>query len=114
MHKCTFCHDIFNPRPQVKDPKACSKCQSLRRQANQKAWHFKNKTGFDSRYHKLQRELRNKQLQEICNTLCGALRVGLQFQGKELNLPLMEQLFFEFLQKFGLRRANNLWTPKTS
>ena len=110
MHQCNFCHDMFMSRPQVKEAKACSKCQGLRRRANQKAWHSKHKTGFDRDYHRLQRDHRNKQLKALCCVLCDALKIGLRFQGKQLNSPFADDLFLTFLEKIGIRRANNLWT----
>jgi hypothetical protein len=110
MHKCDFCHRMFTARPQVKVPKACSQCQAIRRKTNQKAWHFKHKSGFDIQYHRSQKALRKQQLKAMCDVLCHALEVGLLFEGKKLNRSLAEDIFLKFLQELGVRRVNNLWS----
>jgi hypothetical protein len=110
MHKCAFCHRMFTARPQVKVPKACLQCQPIRLKTNQKAWHLKHKSGFDTQYHRGQKELRMQQLKSACGVLCRALEVGLLFEGKKLDGPLAEKFFLKFLQQLGIRRVNNLWS----
>lgn len=109
MHQCEFCHDMFKPRPQVKHPRACKNCQGKRQQANEQAWHLRNRGLYDGEYHGLQKQVRRKQLQKFSAALSRCLDVGKNFLGIDFNLNGMADFFFQFLSQLGIRRANKLW-----
>ena len=109
MHCCEFCNLRFQPRPQVKRPRACSACQKKRQRENEKAWHSKNKAQFGARYHQLQKVLRFKELKGICAECLKCFGTGFTFHGKDPNLEVFEDYFFTFLLRLGIRRVNKFW-----
>lgn len=109
MHRCEFCPALFSPRPQVKRPRACPGCQQKRQRENEKSWHSRHKTGFDRRYHALQRELRRSRLRRWAVTLGEWLKVGTTFAGAKIDVAAWTGVLFDFLSALGVRRANKLW-----
>ena len=59
MCTCEFCNTEFEPRPQVKNPRACSNCQNARQRANEKEWRNRHLGLYDGKYHQVKRESRN-------------------------------------------------------
>jgi transposase-like protein len=106
---CEFCHQEYPPRPQVKKPRACPKCQKQRQQANEKAWKEKHIGLYDGKYHRIQREQRRRVLQATIAAIRKCLEVGNRF----LNLSVVvEELMMElsdFIFSMGVRRANKFW-----
>lgn len=66
VHQCEFCGDKFQARPQVKNPRACSKiiCQKKRQKSNELEWKQRNPSEFDSLYHRVCKDARVKQIRE--------------------------------------------------
>jgi hypothetical protein len=109
MHCCNYCSAIFFPRPQVKQPKACPKCQAKRQRENEKAWRIKNKDRFGAVYAKTQKELRKERLLEIADVMAEGLLTGLRFKGKSINLKETAESLFQWLLFIGIRRVNKLY-----
>jgi len=109
MHKtCSYCHDIYTPRVQVKNPKACNKseCQKHRQRDNERDWHQKNKNLYDQKYHQIKRKIRKENFDTIINLVIDALLIGLRFKGKNIKDNLQKlTLFFSSL---GIRQINKL------
>jgi hypothetical protein len=106
MHQCEFCPNLFSPRPQVKRPRACSNCQFLRQQENEKTWHSKNKEKHDALYHRVQKGLRVETLSEISKKVCEWLRIGMEFKGGSVDVKELGKLLLRFFLDLGIRRVN--------
>ena len=101
---------MFHCRPQVKRPRACSKCQSKRQRENEKAWRIKNKCRFDRVYARGQKQQRRNTLREVASALTSNLQIGARFNGKSFPFDEMKEALFQFLYNLGIRRVNKLWT----
>ena len=114
MHTCQYCHKSYEPRPQVKNPKACGQrdCQRRRQKDNQAVWRAANRGYYDSEYHAIQKEQRTQRLQSYCEDLLAALKVGGEFLQQYLNVSFCRAHLFQFLQRIGLRRTKKLWLEK--
>lgn len=111
MHQCEFCNVMFQPRPQVKHPRACRDCQKKRQQANEKAWHSKHKTGFDCKYHQNQKRIRMQSLREHVQKVTRWIEIGMTYVGQAVNLELLTDYLVKFFIDLGIRRANKLCIP---
>jgi hypothetical protein len=112
VHQCEFCGDRFQARPQVKNPRACSKssCQQKRQRSNELEWRQRNPSEFDSLYHKVCKDAREKQIREIAKDLKRCLETGARFIGKTLSESFLEEGLFQFLTYLGIRKINKFWT----
>ena len=108
---CTFCNEIFTPRPQVKSPKACSnpKCQRARQKSNEIAWKERNRPNHDATYHRIRRGLRVKKLREMISLLVAAMCVGGRLNNFAFNVLAMTEFLVRVVTELGSRRANKLW-----
>jgi len=102
---------LFYPRPQVKNPRACNKCQGKRQQANEREWRERNKQHLPNKhYHRLRRLLRIKKLKDLAAYLSHCLEVGMRFanlKGLEtVGLKDLAEYFSQFLHNLGIRAAN--------
>ncbi len=109
MHKCEFCLVMFESRPQVKRPRACSKCQRARQQENEKAWHNQNKGLYDLKYHRIQKIARVKKLKATAEQIFRLVEIGKSFLGTVIELEGIRELFQLFFISFGIRKINKLW-----
>jgi hypothetical protein len=109
MHKCEFCHTEFQPRPQVKRPRACVSCQDKRQRSNEYDWRMRNPQYSSAEYHELMREKRKKCLKEAAERLVKCIEVGRDFLGVSLRMDGIEIVLAEFLASLGVRRLNKLW-----
>jgi hypothetical protein len=110
MHCCEFCSATYQPRPQVKRPRACPQCQKQRQRANEKAWHFKHQAKFDPSYFSVKRELRLKEVRKLVEEFLKCFLVGLTFSGKRPgDEGLLRDYFQRFFLELGIRRVNKLW-----
>ena len=110
VHCCEFCGNQFFARPQVKCPRACNKCQSLRQRANEKAWHERH-THFDDRYHSTRREQRIKRIKQFVLIIVECLRVGQRLMGVSIQLEVFSVNLASLLSELGVRRINKFWLP---
>lgn len=106
---CEFCHTSFQPRAQVKRPRACSKCQKERQKANEDAWHERNPKYSDREYHQVQKKQRLKRLGELVGIILECLRVGKDFLKQNFDLEKTRVLFSKFLSVVGIREINKFW-----
>lgn len=109
MHQCEFCNASFNPRPQVKRPRACTNCQPIRQRQNEREWHDRHRGLYDKKYHQLKKLKRAKALLNYSQEILQWLEVGVRFFGKELNLKSFEFLFSKFFASLGIRQVNKFW-----
>ena len=109
MHKCEFCNAMFQARPQVKRPRACQQCQKKRQRENEKSWHIKNKSDFDSRYHKTRKIQRTAKLQKIARSIFELIETGKKFLHRNIRLDRFDEFLFLFLKDLGIRHVNKLW-----
>ena len=110
---CEFCSLDFNPRPQVKTPRACShsRCQDARQKANEKAWREQNNGPYDGAYHTAKRSLRAAKLKGMLTAFMDALKVGSRMRGLDIQVEKFETFLRQAFLELGSRRANKLWTP---
>ena len=111
MHRCEFCHVMFEGRPQVKRPRACGECQQERQRENEKAWHNRNKGLYDLKYHQIQKAERFKKLKAMAEQIFRFIEIGKSFLGTEIDLGGLEELFQLFFISFGIRKINKFWLP---
>jgi len=101
---------MFQPRPQVKRPRACADCQKRRQRENEKAWHSRNKDHFSPLYHQIKKRLRLREIRKIFNELARCFRAGMTFYGKQIEFPLFEEGLLKFFIQLGIRRINKFCT----
>lgn len=112
MHKCEFCHTEFNPRPQVKSPRACPACQGVRQRDNEYNWRKRNPKYSSAEYHELRRNQRNEKLQAIAQALSKCIRVGKELAGVKVEMAELGAALTEFLIGLGIRRVNKFWVSE--
>ena len=103
---CAFCHIQFQPRPQVKRPKACQGCQRARQRANEYDWRKRNPKYSDPAYHQIQRALRRKRLMAAAALLAQCVQVGKELLGLCIRVEELSALLSEMLLAIGVRRVN--------
>jgi hypothetical protein len=111
-YQCEFCTAVFQPRPQVKNPRACSNCQKQRQRLNEQEWRAKNSHLSSGDYHRIYREQRLKKITLFVETLIQAMNVGLQFYdfNFDKNLaPHLNLVMIKFLSHLGLRQISKFW-----
>lgn len=108
MHRCEFCFVMYQPRPQVKRPRACEQCQSKRQRSNEKAWHFKHKGQFDAKYYRILKDQRLKALREKSALFREWIEIGRRFMQQSGSLVGLDEFLFQFLTYVGIRRVNKL------
>jgi hypothetical protein len=110
---CEFCHTDYAPRPQVKKPRACTKCQALRQAANEKSWKDKNVGLYDSEYHRVRRNGRMKRLRSKVEGWIRCMEVGGTLLGvSTFQTETRSELaaaFLKFLSRLGITHANKFW-----
>lgn len=109
MCTCEFCLTSFCPRPQVKHPRACAKCQAKRQRANEKAWHERNPKYLDKVYHSVKKQQRMKRIRKILEIVYECLRVGKDFLKHRLDLENIRTFLSQFLAHIGIRKINKFW-----
>jgi hypothetical protein len=114
MHCCEFCHIQFTPRNQVKNPRACvtEKCQKLRQRDNEKTWKQKHLDQYDKEYHEIQRDKRDKEIEDILNSILKCIEVGINFLGQKIEFQNFKVYFTTFIFKLGIRQINKFWNSK--
>ena len=93
---CEFCNINFQPRVQVKRPRACPRCQKKRQSANEKAWHERHPEYDDSEYHQIQKKQRMKRLGEMVGIIVECLRVGKDFLKHSFDLEKTRAFLSQF------------------
>jgi len=111
VHRCEFCPTEYEPRPQVKNPRACpnAKCQQKRQGTNEKAWRERHTHLSGGEYHRVRRKQRRRKLEAIAVLILKCLEVGARFLNQRLDREGLSVFFTEFLSELGIRRANKLW-----
>ena len=114
MHCCEFCHIQFTPRNQVKNPRACvtEKCQMLRQRDNEKTWKQKHLDQYDKEYHEIQRDKRDKEIEDILNSILKCIEVGIKFLGQKIEFENFKVYFTTFIFQLGIRQINKFWNSK--
>jgi len=111
-HQCEFCHDEFVPRPQVKHPRACQKCQQHRQKKNEEEWRKKNKDLYSSIDHRTYREQRGRRISGLVMFVLRSMKIGFSFLGlTELQTTHkdLEKDLVRFFDRIGLRQINKFW-----
>jgi hypothetical protein len=114
MHKCEFCNTEFQPRPQVKKPRACSSCQVQRQRSNEKDWRSRNPRYSNAIYHELMRRSREKKLKAVIEALLECIRIGKTMSGLTFEARELSSLLTEFVLGLGVRRLNKFWSFEIS
>jgi hypothetical protein len=109
MCTCEFCNTSFQPRPQVKSPRACGSCQGIRQRNNEYDWRKRNPKYSNAEYHELMRGLREKRIKAIAETLSQCVRVGKEMTGTKLEMKEFGLALTCFLLTLGVRRVNKFW-----
>ena len=112
MCTCEFCNTEFEPRPQVKNPRACSNCQNARQRANEKEWRNRHLGLYDGKYHQVKRESRNAAIKTKVKDLIKCVEVGGTLLGIAITKEIQESfgdILLKFLFGLGIRRANKFW-----
>jgi hypothetical protein len=112
MCTCEFCNTEFEPRPQVKIPKACKDCQKARQRANEKAWRNKHLGIYDGKYYQVKRESRKAKIKMKVKDLIKCVEVGGTLLGIAITKEIQESfcdILLKFLIGIGIRRANKFW-----
>ena len=115
MCTCEFCNTEFTPRPQVKNPRACTNCQKTRQRANEKSWRNTSLGLYDGKYHQVKRECRKVEIQTKVQDLVRCIEVGGTLLGLALTKEIQasfQEFFLKFLINLGIRRANKFWPLK--
>ena len=105
MHCCEFCSTHFLSRPQVKNPRACSNCQTLRQRANEREWHEKH-SHFNDAYHGIRRKQREEKILKLVSILIVCLRVGQSLSGLKFNCEKFSKILEVWLLELGVRQIN--------
>jgi hypothetical protein len=110
---CEFCHTEYTPRPQVKKPRACAKCQPLRQDANEKAWKDKNVGLYNGEYHRVRRSGRTRKLRSKVEGWLRCMEVGGTLLGVSAfqteTRAELASAFLKFLSRLGISHANKFW-----
>jgi len=107
MHRCEFCHVMFEARPQVKRPRACKNCQA-KRQRKEEDWRDRHTGIYDGKYQQIQKRERLKKLKEMTEQIMKLIEVGKTFLGEALDLKVMGELLHRFLVFSGIRRVKQV------
>ena len=114
MCTCEFCHTQFSPRPQVKRPRACPSCQTLRQRDNENCWRKENPRYSSPLYHELRRKERERKLKAAADALSKCIRIGKDMIGLNLEMAELGPVLAEFLITLGVRRVNKFWSSELS
>lgn len=116
MHKCNFCDATFNPRPQVKTPKACNKkeCQKKRQRANEWDWHQRQGYSRDKEYHQIRRKQRAQKLSLATKILLKCLEVGKNLLDKWIDIEIFEEYLSRLISELGVKIVNKFWRDEKS
>lgn len=111
---CNYCHVIYSPRPQVKNPRACkdTMCQKGRQADNEREWRGKNQGIYDKKYHEVKRTLRLKEVASTVSTLIESLTIGLRFRGLLLNSN--HHFLIQTFTNLGVHQLNKLYSPSSA
>jgi len=110
MCHCSYCGIEFQPRPQVKNPRACLKevCQRQRQRDNEKAWHKRHSGQYDRQYQRVKAIQRTQSLKEKTERLMNWIRLGSRLTQEETDLEGLTEAFARFCQELGVRTLNKL------
>lgn len=114
MHRlcrCEFCHTEFEPRAQVKKPRACPNnlCQQSRQRANEKSWREKHTHLSSKEYHRIRRKQRIRKLKNVAESILKCLEVGAEFLNQTIDRNAFSDFLITFISELGIRRANKFW-----
>jgi hypothetical protein len=112
MKTCQYCQTIFQPRAQVKNPKACSSpsCQRKRQRDNERCWHDMQRGRYDSKYHKNKKKQRFQRITSFTRNFLAALRIGTSLLELRLDLSRIETEIVNLFSQLGIRAINKLWS----
>ena len=110
MHCCEFCHSQFEPRRQVKNPRACGeeRCQRLRQQGNERSWRARHSDLYDGAYHSVKRRQRQRVMGELVKRVCQCFKIGASMLGLGIDELAVAELLERFFARLGVRRVNKL------
>ena len=111
LHQCEFCPASFQPRAQVKNPRACPKfeCQRKCQRSNEVQWRERNGTLSDPHYHNLRRRARLMHLQTIAEVIGRCFRTGATFLNEKVSPEHFQEFLLQFLLDLGIRKINKFW-----
>ena len=108
MHRCEFCHVMFEPRPQVRRPRACQSCQRKRQRENEREWRSRHEGIYDGKYQQVQKKERSKKLKKMAERIMKLIEVGKSFLGEAIDLRQMGELLHRFLVGCGIRAVKQV------
>jgi len=120
MCTCNYCLNLYNPRPQVKNQKACQKesCQIARQRDNEREWRERNKIHYGKDYQEQKRDERDNAVLKMIEDIFKCLNVGKEFLDKAINLKEInfnefKKILICFFSELGIRRLNKILVPIT-
>ena len=80
-----------------------------RQRDNEKTWKQKHLAEYDKEYHEIQRNKRNKEIEDILNSLFKCIEIGSKFLAKKIEFENLKAHFTTFIFKLGIRKINKFW-----
>ncbi len=111
VHQCEYCGARFNPRPQVKNPRACKKsgCQKKRQRSNELACRSRSYGVRDSEYHRICKAARLACILRVIEIIVKCLTVGTRILGETVAVEAFRALLLNFFVRLGVRKINKFW-----
>ena len=114
MSVCEFCEALFSPRPQVKNPRACSNdcCQKKRQRLNEKTWRERHPELYGKEYFAGQKETRARVLEGLAAIVSSCFKTGAILIGVDMDWTAVRKEFENLFLQLGLRRVNKFWSEQ--
>lgn len=115
MKNCEFCLSEFEPRPQVKNPRACKhqSCQRQRQRANEKEWRNLQVGYPGENYYQIRKLQRKKRITDVVQSLIKCFEAGRKFFGVDILMEEFSQILEAALFRIGVRRINKFWQAES-
>ena len=112
MCTCEFCKREFQPRPQVKNPRACKECQAARQRDNEYNWKERHKDIYNKEYYEQQKIKREDEKKKYADELIECLEVGMKFLEKKLRIGEFRNFIMHIFSHLGLTKIKQVLEVK--
>jgi len=111
MSICEFCNTEYQPRPQVKNPRACNKdaCQCRRQASNEREWRKSNDHLNSKQYHQIRRKQRLEKIRKLNSIIIKSFSVGIDYLGLPIKIDMFTAFFEYLFSSLGIREINKFW-----
>ena len=112
---CEFCQSHFKPRPQTRNPRACTRdrYQKLRQRDNQAKGRQREHPAYDSHYHDLMRKKRQAFSKAFLRAFVSILTIGARFKDLSVDEKLLSSVLDPIFKSLGVRALKKLWPELT-